>query len=320
MINIRSITYNLPKNYYNFDSILEKINTNLQLWDRQPYFIRTKRVSLPIIDSKISVDILKDIEKKCNDCGIRWFVVPIDPWNKKSKFKPFKFAYKVLKEIDQAFVNIICIKNQKIDFDIINESINLIKLTSKISNNGKDNFRLGLSSNISPNCPFFPFAMSSGVFSFSIALELTQEINEIIQSNKKMGLTDLRAKILEEIVPQIQEIDKFACEFAVESGLEFAGFDFSLAPIIEDNGSVFTILNHLGINDFGKMGTMFATAYLTDILKYFASIFKHVGFLGVMYSLLEDQKLCSINNERGVTLEELTKLSTMCDVELIWFL
>ena len=37
-----------------------------------------------------------------------------------------------------------------------------------------------------------------------------------------------------------------------------------------------------------------------------------MGFSGVMYSLLEDLELCAINNQRGVSLDDLVKVSTMC--------
>ena len=97
-----------------------------------------------------------------------------------------------------------------------------------------------------------------------------------------------------------------------ETSGKFHGFDFSLAPVIGENGSVVTILNRFGIFDFGRTGTLFATGYLTSLLKHLALQFKSVGFSGVMYSLLEDLELCAINNRRGISLEQLISLSTMC--------
>ncbi len=89
-----------------------------------------------------------------------------------------------VKPIPHAFVNIIAVKDNEIDYDILNRSAKLIKNVSTLSNSGYDNFRLGISNNIQPNCPFFPFTYSSGDYSFSIALELTQEINDILNANK----------------------------------------------------------------------------------------------------------------------------------------
>ncbi len=310
MIQIRSITYNMPKNIVEENG--KKIKENISLWEKQSFFIRTKRISCTPVYESISKEQIDIVKKICDECDIRWFNIPINPWKAKNRKALFRFAYNVLKTYNQAFVNILCIKNQELDFDIINDSIRLTQLTSTISSNGKDNFRLGISTNIEPNCPFFPFSFSSGEFSFSIALELTQEINSIIKENYRLDLNKLRDAIISTIVPQIKQIELTANEISEKTGLKFMGFDFSLAPIIDENGSVITILKHLGINEFGKNGTMFATAYLTNILKSFGNYFKHVGFSGVMYSLLEDLELCKINNNIGVNLEDLIKLSTMC--------
>lgn len=310
MIQIRSITYNLPSLVTNDHFTLIKKST--LLWDKFDVFIRTKRLSFVPFDEPVSLDYFKNVDRLCNDCGIRWFNVPINPWNTKSLNKLYEFGYEILKNFDQSFVNINTVFNGKVDCEILNKSVKLIKRVGKMSNNGKDNFRLGISSNISYDCPFFPFSMSSGDFSFSIALELTQEINKIILENKKINLVALRDKIITSISSQIKYIFDYAITVEKESGIKFAGFDFSLAPIIDENGSVITILNHIGVNSFGETGTIFATAYLTDILKKFADMYPSVGFSGVMYSLLEDLELCKINNDKGVSLDNLIKLSTMC--------
>lgn len=311
MIQIRSVTYNMPQIIK--EETLKKTKHSIDLWEKQPFFIRTKRISCVPISDKMAKNEIEKIIKICNECDIRWFNIPINPWDRINDRKQlFKFAYSILKNYPQAFVNVLCIKDGEIDFDILNDSIELIKNTANISNNGKDNFRLGLSTNVKPNCPFFPFSYSSGKLSFSIALELTQEINAFIKENKMLNLSELRDCIISNILPQIKQIEEIAKKISEKTGIEFVGFDFSLAPIIDENGSIITILKHIGIDEFGKNGTMFATAYLTNILKFFGNFFKTVGFSGVMYSLLEDLELCKINNEIGVTLEELIKLSTMC--------
>ena len=310
MIKIRSITYNLPPNYN--ESHLTKIKENSHLWNLERFFVRTKRITLTSINDVCALNDIKKINKFCNEENIRWFNLPIDPWTTVNKDKLFRFGANILKNYENAFVNIICIKDGKFNQEIIDESIKMIKSVSKFSKNGKDNFRLGLSANIESNCPFFPFAVSSGDLSFSIGLELTQEINKIISANKKLNYVELREKILEILKPQIEEILITAQKISNNSKIKFCGFDFSLSPINEENGSVITILKQLGITDFSSTGTMFVTSYLTNILKFLAANYPSVGFSGVMYSLLEDLELCRMNNEQGVKLEDLIKLSTMC--------
>lgn len=300
----------MPKKYGKKEFL--DIKKSINLWDNKNIFVRTRRISLVPTSCIKNLGEYDLLLKLCNDCDIRWFNVPIEPLEHLNNKNLFNSAYHILKKYDRAFVNILCIKDGKINSSILDKSIKLIKSTSKISDNGKDNFRLGLSVNVQPNCPFFPFSYSDGNFSFSIALELTQEINKIISLNKKLNLISLRKAIIDTLTEQIDKVRNMALDIEKNSNIKFAGFDFSLAPIIEENGSIITILKHLGVKKFGLNGTLFATAYLTNILKYFAKVYPSVGFSGVMYSLLEDVELCKINNEEGVSLDNMIKLSTMC--------
>ncbi|MCM1233440.1 MAG: DUF711 family protein [Ruminococcus flavefaciens] len=311
MIGIRSITYNLPDNYksYLFDAVQEaNIGWKLQ----KVATMRTSRLNLTPETECNNTMKLKEIANVCSKIGIRWFNVPVDPWKTANAKNAWKFAYNVLKDYDRAFVHILAIQDKKIDIAILRKSAQLIHKVSKIGNTGHENFRLGISCNAVPNTPFFPFTMSSGEFSFSIALELTQEINRIIQKNQQKNLLELREIIIDKLEGQIAAIEQEAERLSQKSGIGFAGFDFSLAPIIEDNGSLWPVLNRLGIKEFGSCGSLFATYYLTDILKSFGKTHKMVGFSGVMYSVLEDYELCSINNDKTIRMENLIAMSTMC--------
>lgn len=310
MIGVRSITYHLPQNHNQED--LNKIIKISRIWSNRYSMIRTQRVTLPPLNKPENRKVINALSKMCDISDIRWFNVPIDPWDSENPEILFKFAESILHNQNRAFVNVLCFKDGKASQNIMELSANLMRHVSQLSKNGKDNFRLGLSSNIKPDGPFFPFTMSSGNFSFSIALELTQEINKICEENKKLNLTDLRNIIEKFLIDQIKTINSIALEISKEMEIEFKGFDFSIAPIISEDGSVISILNQLGIYNFGKAGMLFSTAFLTNLIKSFQQHFKSVGFSGVMYSLLEDIELCMINNERGVSIEELIELSTMC--------
>lgn len=310
MIGIRSITYNLPAEYS--EEHFAAIRESAVMWDEEYPLIRTKRINLAPITKRGTLNTYRELAELSTQCGIRWFNVTLDPWEAEDKKALFRFGYSLLREYHQAFLHIIGVKDGQVDYDILKSSAELILAVSKLSSDGKDNFRLGVSMNVTSNGPFFPFTMSSGEFSFSIALELTQEINVIIARCSRMGLDELREQIVQTLLPQIDMIDTIANKIENTCGNRFTGFDFSLAPIIEENGSILLILEQLGVQDFGMTGTMFATAYLTNIVKSFAQRYRAVGFSGIMYSLLEDLGLCLLNNSRGVTLEQMIALSTMC--------
>lgn len=310
MIGIRSITYQLP-NTFSSDH-LDKIGEVSRIWDSSYSFIRTQRVSLCPYSDVVNLKDFSALSRLCDETRIRWFNIPLDPFRSNNPAALIRFGLPLLTEYSRSFVNILAVKDNALQNIIIDECANLNKKVSQLSNDGKDNFRLGLSVNIKPDGPFFPFTYSSGVFGFSIALELTQEINKILDEFRNTDMSNQRDEIINRLCPQIDEINSVALKISQQTGLVFKGFDFSLAPIIDPNGSVISILNSFGIYNFGKTGSLFVTGFLTNILKYFAKKYKSVGFSGVMYSLLEDIELCSINNERGISLEQLIKLSTMC--------
>lgn len=310
MIGVRSITYLMPETYDS--SCIDTILKISRKWSSKYSLIRTQRVAFTPIKEPTEIRYFSMISNMCDVSDIRWFNIPIDPWECSNRENLFKFAENVISTYGRAFVNILTFKDGKMDFDIVDKSCSLIKKVASFSNNGKDNFRLGLSVNIEENGPFFPFSYSGGKFGFSIALELTQEINRLCTCYRTESLYELQRLIRESILKQIQEIDRKAHEIQEQYGISFLGFDFSIAPIISPDGSVISIIQRLGVYNFGRTGTMFATAYLTDLIKSYTTEFKSVGFSGVMYSLLEDLELCAINNQRGVSLDDLVKVSTMC--------
>ena len=264
MINIRSVTWMLNSDYGEKEfEIIEKVNLK---FDNSEFFVRTKRATLPCISEPLNLKNIDYLNSLCLTHDIRWFNIPIIPSNNK---KIWQFAYNVLKNYEQSFVNVLAVQDGKINYQILDESLKLIKKASNISINGKDNFRLGLSVNVKPNCPFFPFSISDGKFGFSIALELTQDINMIICNNSKLNLNELRTNIINTLYPQIKKIEKLANEEALKYNIEFKGFDFSLAPIIDDNnnGSIITILNYF-----------FAFYYISTLTKIIHKIYNSLHF------------------------------------------
>jgi len=310
MIGIRSVTYHMPDAYDN-----HSLNTALKLsykWAADYPFIRTQRIALTPLSEVGNLQEYVHISQLCDTSDIRWFNIPIDPWEAENREALFAFAENAIESYGRAFVNVLTFKNGKMNQDIMARSATLIKKVSRMSSNGKDNFRLGLSVNVGPNGSFFPFTYSGGKLGFSIALELTQELNKICAESVEVSIKQLQEIVLERLSMDIEVIQSIAEENARKYGVEFLGFDFSIAPIISRDGSVIPLIQRLGVYNFGKTGTMFATAYWTSILKALAQKYKSVGFSGVMYSLLEDLDLCMINNQRGVDLDDLIKVSTMC--------
>ena len=310
MIGIRSVTYFLP--YADYSADLKEIKRASYLWGNQEYFLRTQRIALSPCRNSVNFRLLEALAEMCESTDIRWFNIPIQPMRTCEKKELFAFAEAVLARYGHAFVNVLVAENGNMENEVIARSAELIKRVGRLNSNGMDNFRLGCSLNVNPDGPFFPFTMASERKGFSLALELTQDINALCAHHHRCTLQELQSILRQEMERQISGMMETAEEISRKCDIPFRGFDFSLAPIIEKEGSVVPILNRLGIYNFGRTGILFATSFLTDILKSLAAQFPSVGFSGVMYSLLEDMELCRINNERGISLDELISLSTMC--------
>ena len=301
MISIRTITYNMPANLDN--SVFGRVKNCINSFNSFKYNVRTTRISsCKYINQNNYYDLINDF---CIKNNIKWFSIPV---NKSDS----DYILELIKKYDRAFVNITGCNKGKMDFNAIDQYIETAKKVSLLSNNGKDNFRFGLSINVENNFPFFPFAKSSNDLSFSIGLELTEEISNIIDSNPGLDLNLLRTKIIETLDKDISIIEDYAIDIENKYNIRFDGFDYSLAPTLNEDGSVFGILEKLGVKELNGSGTFFATAYLTNILKSFGNTHRRIGLSGLMYSLLEDAELSRINNESEVRLEDLMKLSTMC--------
>lgn len=310
MIAIRTITYNLPRNVDSL--VLKKVQRTSYRWVNAFDSIHTQRLCLCPIDSVEQCANLDAISEICDIGEIRWFNLPLDPYISMNSEKLFDFCHEVISGYGRAFCNVHLVKNGKIDFNIAKNSAQLIKNVSHIDINGKNNFRLGCSVNIKENGAFFPFTYSNGLISFSIGLEMIGEINAICEKYHDEGLEELQKKIFNSLNEQVQSIFSIAKTIEKETDIKFYGFDFSIAPEISKKGSIISLLNRIGVYNFGKTGVLFATSFYTNILKTLAARYPCCGFSGIMYSLLEDMGLSMINNEKGINLDELIKLSTMC--------
>ena len=309
MIKIRSITYNIGSD----DSNLSKeLFCYSQEWDStfQPH---TQRINLSESDSSRKyLNRISSYIPVCECSSVRWINSPINCRSTSIK-DPYKLALQILELSGSTFVNLISVQQNKIKTNEFENYSKLIKKVARLDDTGVNNFRLGLSFNIGYNCPFFPFTRAKlNENSFSIGLELVEEINRIIIESKLKSLVDLKKLIIETLEKQVSNIYKFAINFEAKHDLKFSGFDFSIAPVISELGSVLPLLKTVGISSFGAVGTMFATAYWTDILGTLKSKFPSVVFSGMMYSILEDIELCKLNNKKGIKAENFVSLSTMC--------
>ena len=287
--------------------------------------VRTCRVALsPIgelgdqpVNPAVAMGSVAAVAQACEQIGIRWFCVPFD-LTRHSHAATLDtlgtLAFEVIKRHPRSFVHLICAQDGRIAYEAISRASKLIKSVAGLEQSGYHNFRVGVGCNVAPGTPFFPFAYSGDALGFSIGLEMPAAFLQIVGGMAGAPLTAIRDALIEQLLPQLREVHDLAAEVADEQGVVFHGVDVSIAPYPETNGSVAQLMELLGLEQYGGHGTLFITAYLTDILKELIRRggLTSVGFNGVMLSLLEDEYMGRRNNYDLYSIDSLVLYSTVC--------
>ena len=319
---IRSITYtiNLEKLYdeeyvlfikNNIDEIKKTFNSH-------KIKIRTIRFNIIAIEDFEEKDIfnkLKKLSAISNELQLRWFNLSFNLLDKSNDYinKTCNISLKILKIYENSFINFIVAQDYINNYAVL-QSSKLIKSISKLSINGIDNFRFGISLNIKANTPFFPFSYSDMNDSFSIAIETTKKVTTIIETTFNKDYIKLKENIINGISDDLLLFEGLSEQLSTKLNIKYNGQDISLSPYPDEDISVIKILNLLGIDSFGSNGTQFLTSYLTSILKETlkTSKVKAVGFNGVMYSMLEDKLMCKAHDDKNFTIDSIILYSTVC--------
>ena len=329
-LGIRSITYTVDLEKIAGEKYQSKVEKDLliikQKFINENIIVRTIRFNILKIAPSERIDqyiflkkiqILSDFSKRI---GVRWFNIAFDLVNLDVKnIKSIcRISYKVVKYYPNSFINFIVGDKEKVNPFAAYATSQLILDVSKLSFNGYDNFRVGISLNPSNNTPFFPFSFAEKDLSFSLATEITERFIHCIKSNtRKDGSQDLQKLkeiILKDLSPFVCYLEDVCNSISKDLDINYGGQDLSLAPFPEDKISVIEILHLLGLDNIGSNGTLFYTSYLTGIIKSLIkdNNAKSAGFNGVMYSLLEDHLMCDANDRKLLSLDKIIGYSTLC--------
>lgn len=284
------------------------------------YETRTQRVMLPPFsiacesDAEITRKIIGEVSVFCVDIGVRWFCVP---------FRAVRcdmeavntLAVEIARDYKNAFINYIVTEDGWLDRKAFLHAGRFIRRVSRLSDNGFDNFRCGVSFNCKANGPFFPFTYQCGENGFSVSLELVPLCVDVIRSHREKDLEEIRSGIMNALLPVLKRVNEVGMKIEEATGMLYYGIDASLAPHPEHaDSSVAYLVELLGLECFGDKGTTFFTSILTNIIESLIkrSGIRTTGFNGVMYSPLEDPGFGRGEKEINLSLEALLAFSTMC--------
>lgn len=321
---IRAITIgvNSPKGTsQNLETLLQFfVKERDQLLKKEKVQLRTSRITLsplnithPVNDASIQ-STATWLTKISNILGIRWFCIPFNFVEQDFKQTMVNPIANLVKKFPNSFVNLIIADDKTINVNSVNSSAQLIKNLSINTNNGFDNFRVGVSSNCNPYTPFFPFSYHQDQDGFSLALEVLELFHRILLDEKNIQTNKLRLKFIDALSSELFFMQEFGNELKERTGLKFYGIDSSLAPFPDGSDSVALLMESLGLDSFGSSGTLFFTSFMTNIINsaFEKSQAQKVGFNGVMYSVLEDDYLAFAVKNKKLSIDSLLLYSTVC--------
>lgn len=184
---------------------------------------------------------------------------------------------------------------------------------STLEQNGFANLRFCALANVPANTPFFPAAYAQpGRPSFALALEAA----DLALQAFTLACTFQEASInlVTEIEKRAQQLEEIGNRLSQMYNYEFRGLDFTLAPFPEDAISIGRALESLGLQAFGKPGSLLASAFLTSTLDQ--AQFKRTGFNGLMLPVLEDSGLANSATDGNLSLRDLLLFSSVCGAGL----
>lgn len=324
---MRSLTVGLPIWTVSTTKLSEDlkffISCSKKLFLKHKVEPRTIRLTLPPVPLELMYQsgairsVLSSVQKLAADSGARWYCLPIDLTHDVDYQDFLTEILNILVKDQRLFINLIVGNEKRISISGANLAAEFILNLSRRSQNGFDNFRVGVSCACVANTPFFPFSRHEGeVLAFSLALETTlsaiQSIKPLVSKDAPLEL--IRDALQSSIESKVLEANDFGLALEKFSNYLYKGLDASYAPFPDGETSVGALIECFGVSPVGSNGTLFITSILTDTLK---KVLKDTGvrcagFNGVMYSVLEDPKLASSNNLTNLSLEKLALFSTLC--------
>ncbi len=317
-IGFRTITSSILINYNSDETDityqLEKISNQINIIEKKYNKIKTLRISI-IFNENISISSLPGlinkllfIKEASKKISIRWISLRINSDQFENIENIPEIIRTIILKISNIFIHLVVSKNIKSIFEYYAKTIIEI---SRLSHNGFENFRLGISNGKTRNTPFFPFANFNTELSYSIGLETLKDLIDECYKNTELSSSNKLLNYRQKLEYTLKDINHFLINNSI---LKYEGIDASLAPIPQSNQSIGLLYEFLGISTLGNLGSLSITSRLTDLINksFEQSKAKRAGFNGVMFSPLEDDWLAKQSVQGILSIESLMVYSTVC--------
>jgi uncharacterized protein (UPF0210 family) len=198
---------------------------------------------------------------------------------------------------------------------------------------GLGNLRFTASACVAPGSPFFPAAyhdggapwIAIGPEAAALAIAATADGKAAAfargETQSQANVASTHASVLRPIADLTaliehhdSRITRALQSLEPETGVRFAGCDWSLTPYPDPTRSVGAAIEALSEVPFGAWGTLAAVRTLTSAIR--TARVTQLGFSGVMLSVLEDTTLARRNAQGRYTLRDLLAFSAVCGTGL----
>ncbi|KAB8140108.1 DUF711 family protein [Chloroflexia bacterium SDU3-3] len=195
---------------------------------------------------------------------------------------------------------------------------------AQLSPDGFGNMRFAALANVGPGSPFLPASyhdrgdpwLAIGPEASALAREAVRGLPAPGQPPAALGAASRQA--MAQLTALIERHDAgiraALGDLAGQTGVRYAGCDWSLAPRPGDETSVGAAIEAISGVPFGAWGTMAAVRALTAAIQ--AAQVTRLGFSGVMLPVLEDTVLAQRCDEGRYTLRDLLAFSAVCGTGL----
>ncbi len=217
------------------------------------------------------------------------------------------------KTYPQGFCTVNLLKKQKIQYDLVWKTAELIKHISNFDEKGFTNLRFAALCNVNANTPFYPASYHKGKPSFGIGFENSDIIVDICSQSSSY---DEAFQLLNnKLTSEYQKIERFAREISKKTHLQFYGIDASISPSVHPKESfVYGVEQLPFLEYFGGPGSLTAARLITSVLQQLP--ITHCGYTGLMLPVLEDNGLATRNKEGKLSITKLLLYSSVCGTGL----
>lgn len=226
----------------------------------------------------------------------------------------YSFIPEMLAATKNVFLTgVIATMQEGISMAALRASAAIICKASTLEDNGFANLRFAALANVPPGSPFFPAAYAvGGQPAFALATESADLAVEAFDTAR--SVPEGSRRLTESIQQHAEAITDVAEKMAAETGITFGGIDFSLAPFPEEQHSLGTAFERMGVPSVGQQGSLAAAAILTQAID--AASFPRVGFNGLLLPPLEDATLAKRAAGGTLTVNDLLMYSAVCGTGL----